>query len=69
MKKPIESTLELSDIIKKSIPFSNTNKKIHPSTKAFQALRVYVNDELNELKIALEKSENLLAKDGLLIIV
>ena len=68
-KKTIENTLELSDIIKKSVPFSNSSKKIHPATKTFQALRIYINDELNELKIALEKSENLLAKDGLLIIV
>ena len=68
-KKSIDNTLELSDIIKKSVPYSNSNKKIHPATKSFQALRIYVNDELNELKKALEKSENLLAKDGLLIIV
>jgi len=68
-KKSIEDTLELSDIIKKSVPFTNSSKKIHPATKTFQAIRIFVNDELNELKIALEKSENLLAKDGLLIIV
>ena len=68
-KKTIENTLELSDIIKKSVPFSNSSKKIHPATKTFQALRIFINDELNELKVALEKSENLLAKDGLLIIV
>ena len=68
-KKSIDSTIELSDIIKKSVPFSNLNKKIHPATKTFQALRIYVNDELNELKKALEKSESLLAKDGFLIIV
>jgi len=68
-KKSIENTLELSDIIKKSVPFTNSSKKIHPATKTFQAIRIFINDELNELKIALEKSENLLAKDGLLIIV
>ena len=68
-KKSINNTIELSDIIKKSLPFDNLNKKIHPATKTFQALRIYVNDELNELKKALEKSENLLAKDGLLILV
>jgi len=68
-KKTIENTIELSDIIKKSVLFSNSSKKIHPATKTFQALRIFVNDELNELKTALEKSEKLLAKDGLLIIV
>ncbi|MBT4645969.1 MAG: 16S rRNA (cytosine(1402)-N(4))-methyltransferase RsmH [Pelagibacteraceae bacterium] len=68
-KKSIDSTIELSDIIKKSIPFSNSSKKTHPATKTFQALRIYVNDELNELKKALEKSENLLSTNGFLIIV
>ena len=68
-KKIIKNTLELSEIIKKSVPVKNNFKKIHPATKTFQALRIFINDELNELKIALEKSENLLANNGLLIIV
>ena len=68
-KKSIENTLELSEIIKKSVPFKQNFKKSHPATKTFQALRIFINDELNELKIALEKSENLLSKNGLLIIV
>ena len=68
-KKTIQNTLELSEIIKKSVPARNNFKKIHPATKTFQALRIFINDELNELKIALEKSENLLANNGLLIIV
>ena len=68
-KKIIKNTLELSEIIKKSVPAKNNFKKIHPATKTFQALRIFINDELNELKIALEKSENLLVNNGLLIIV
>ena len=68
-KKTIQNTLELSEIIKKTVPARNNFKKIHPATKTFQALRIFINDELNELKIALEKSENLLANNGLLIIV
>ena len=68
-KKSINNTIELSEIIKKSLPISSSYKKIHPATKTFQALRIYINDELNELKKALDKSENLLSKDGLLIIV
>jgi len=68
-KKTIQNTLELSEIIKKSVPARNNFKKIHPATKTFQALRIFINDELNELRIALEKSENLLANNGLLIIV
>ena len=68
--KIINSTLELAELIKKSIPFSQSkNRKINPATKTFQALRIYVNDELNELKIALNKSQFLLAPSGKLLVV
>ena len=43
--------------------------KINPATKTFQALRIYINDELNELNKALDKSLNLLNIEGRLIIV
>ena len=66
----IKTTSELVKIIKKSIPFSNLKKfKINPATRTFQALRIFVNDELNELKKALEKSEQLLVQQGKLIVV
>ena len=68
--KLIESTAELADIIKKTFSFAQINKsKINPATKTFQALRVYVNDELNEITIALNKSIELLKPNGKLIIV
>ena len=66
----ISNTLELSEIIKKSIPLKNSSKKkIHPATKTFQALRIYVNNELNELKESLNKTINLLNKNGLILVV
>ena len=40
-----------------------------PATKTFQALRIYVNDELNELKISLDKTINLLNPNGFILIV
>ena len=68
--KFINSTKELSDLINNSIPLGSSKKyKINPATKTFQALRIFVNDELNELKKALNKSSQLLAKDGKLIVV
>ena len=68
--KFINSTKELSDLINNSIPlFSSKKYKINPATKTFQALRIFVNDELNELKIALNKSSQLLVKEGKLIVV
>ena len=68
--KLINNTKKLSELIKGSIPKTNSKKiKINPATKTFQALRIYVNDELNELKTALSKSSQLLNKEGKLIVV
>ena len=62
--------IELSNIIKKCLPKKNQLKnKIHPATKTFQAIRIYVNDELNELKTSLEKTLKILNKDGLILVV
>ena len=68
--KFISDTIELSNIIKKCLPKKNQlNKKIHPATKTFQAIRIYVNDELSELKMSLEKTLKILNKDGLILVV
>ena len=68
--KLINSTSELAKIISESIPFRRIkNIRIHPATRTFQALRIYVNDEINELKTSLKKTIDILNKHGLLIIV
>ena len=68
--KFINDTLELSNIIKNCLPKKNQLKnKIHPATKTFQAIRIYVNDELSELKTSLEKTLKILNKDGLILVV
>ena len=68
--KFISDTIELSNIIKKCLPKKNQLKnKTHPATKTFQAIRIYVNDELNELKTSLEKTLKILNKDGLILVV
>ncbi len=67
--KFINDTIELSNIIKKCLPKKNQlNNKIHPATKTFQAIRIYVNDELSELKTSLEKTLKILNKDGLILV-
>tara|TARA_Y100000590_G_scaffold381194_1_gene450191 strand:+ start:871 stop:1836 length:966 start_codon:yes stop_codon:yes gene_type:complete len=68
--KIIQNTYELVNLINNSIPKRNLyGSKINPATKTFQALRIYINDELNELKTALNKTIKLLSKNGKLIIV
>ena len=68
--KLIQTTKELSTLIKNSFNQKQIGKnKINPATKTFQALRVYINDELNEISTALFKSINLLKDSGRIIIV
>jgi 16S rRNA (cytosine1402-N4)-methyltransferase len=65
--RPIENTEELADIARSC--FAGKEKKIDNATKTFQALRIFVNDELNELKIMLEYSIDLLRSGGRLAVV
>ncbi len=66
-EKRIETTTELALIIKKAVPFSK--KGIHPATKAFQALRIAINDELNVIIEALPKAVSLLESGGRVAII
>lgn len=66
--KEIETTLELVDIIKKSMP-ARELRDGHPAKKTFQAIRIEVNHELDVLNIALEKSIELLKAGGRLCVI
>ncbi len=65
--KRIETTAELANIIRRAVPFSK--KGINPATKVFQALRIAVNDELNNLIEALPKALTLLESGGRLAVI
>ena len=64
---PIETTDRLAAIVTRAT--GGKHSKIHPATKVFQALRIYVNDELGELARALEAAEAILAPRGRLVVV
>ena len=67
LDKPIETTSELSEIVKKSVPQGGMKK--HPATKVFQAIRIEVNHELEELENSIPKFFELLNSNGRLAIL
>ncbi len=68
-ERPIETTLELVEIIKKSKPMKELEKKGHPAKQVFQALRIEVNDELNALKEMLTKALDVVDINGRIVII
>jgi len=68
-KKPVETTYELVDIIKRAVPSAARRDGPHPAKRTFQAIRIEVNDELNILNKTIEDSVTLLKKGGRLCII
>ena len=66
--RPIETTLELAEIIKENVPFSYRKDK-HPARKVFQAIRIEVNDEMNVLNDSLRQALELLTLNGRLCVI
>ena len=68
-EKPIETTLELVDIIKAAIPAKARREGPHPAKRTFQAIRIEVNGELEILNKAIEDGVNRLNKGGRMAII
>ena len=66
-KTPIATTTQLAEIAKQAVPESRS--KIHPATRIFQALRIHINAELENLAIALDVAIQLLKPGGRLCII
>jgi 16S rRNA (cytosine1402-N4)-methyltransferase len=64
---PITTTQGLADIVGKVV--RSKPNEIHPATRTFQALRIFVNEELDELHLALSASERVLKPGGRLVVV
>ncbi|MCI9642825.1 MAG: 16S rRNA (cytosine(1402)-N(4))-methyltransferase RsmH [Eubacterium sp.] len=67
-EKPIQTTFELVEIIKASMPAKEL-KKGHPARKTFQAIRIEVNGELDRLKEALGNAFECLNKGGIIAVI
>lgn len=68
-EKPIETTLELVEIIKRAMPAAALREKQHPAKRSFQAIRIAVNDELESLSEVLETAVGRLEKGGRLCVL
>ena len=68
-KKPIETTLELVDIIRGAMPAKALREKQHPAKRSFQAIRIAVNDELGAVREAMEKAIDCLNPGGRLAVI
>lgn len=64
---PFKTTLEFADLIRRTVP--HKREDIDPATRSFQALRIYVNDELGQLESGLSAAHNLLKAGGRMAVV
>jgi 16S rRNA (cytosine1402-N4)-methyltransferase len=64
---PITTTKQLAALVDKASPSREKHK--HPATRTFQAIRIHINDELDELKQALEQALDVLAVGGRLVVI
>lgn len=66
---PIETTAELAEIVKNAIPAKYRNEPQHPARRVFQAVRIAVNGELDELADAIQNAHGLLNPGGILAVL
>ena len=65
--RPIRTTLHLARVVEQAV--GGRHGKIHPATRTFQALRIAVNNELDNLKSALKQALSLLGHEGRLVVI
>lgn len=68
-KAPINSTVQLAEIIKLAIPAANRREGPHPARRTFQAIRIEVNGELEELGRAINSAHELLNPGGVMAVI
>ena len=68
--RPIRTTAQLAEIISAAArPMNQAERRIHPATRTFQALRIFVNDELQDLQALLDAAPQVLKPGGRLVII
>ncbi|MGB6839792.1 MAG: 16S rRNA (cytosine(1402)-N(4))-methyltransferase RsmH, partial [Candidatus Sulfotelmatobacter sp.] len=68
--RPIRSTAHLADVISAAArPMNSESRRIHPATRTFQALRIFVNRELDDLRALLEAVPRILKPGGRVVVI
>jgi 16S rRNA (cytosine1402-N4)-methyltransferase len=68
--RPIQTTRQLADVISAAArPMNKAERRIHPATRTFQALRIFVNRELDDLRVLLQAAPQLLKPGGRLVVI
>jgi 16S rRNA (cytosine1402-N4)-methyltransferase len=68
--RPIRTTVELADVVSAAArPMNQAERRIHPATKTFQALRIFVNRELEDLRELLYAAPAVLKPGGRLVVI
>ncbi len=68
-KAPIDTTLQLVDVIKSAVPAAALREKQHPAKRSFQAIRIAVNDELESISELMANASDYLALGGRLAVI
>ncbi len=66
-EKPLVTTLDLAKLIEGVVPKREKHK--HPATRSFQAIRIEINNELEEIKSSLQQAMNILAPSGRMVVI
>ena len=66
---PLQTTLQLAELISDVVPKGRVPQRIHPATRVFQALRIYVNRELDRLREGLDAALDVLKPGGRLVVI
>jgi 16S rRNA (cytosine1402-N4)-methyltransferase len=68
--RPIRSTAHLADVISAAArPMNSESRRIHPATRTFQALRIFVNRELDDLRVLLDAAPRILKPGGRVVVI
>jgi len=68
-QKTILTTFDLIEVIREAVPKNYERGRIHPATRTFQALRIVVNQELENLKVALPQALEILSPGGRIVVI